>query len=513
MKRLLTLLWLVFFLLSGVSGLSFADLKISQLTNPGSATATDEIPINKVGTGTRKITVSNLAAYLAPLTETLTNKTLSGASNTFTNIPLSTAVTGALGPTNGGTGQTSLSAAINVLVPTQSGHAGNVLTTNGTAVSWVPPTSASCTGCGKINVQDISGVTVDNSSDDDGAALDTYLTANPTNQVVYFPKGTYEFKTSLFVDDVQNVKFECEPGAIIKKNAALDPVTVGEYLMVFRDGRDIEVSGCRFEGLTSSTTANNFGEQGILCASCIGFYVHHNKFYNFGDAAVRSTTGTRSGASADAVNTWILNNYFYNISQVTTTPAGTPVAGTGKGGTTNFWVANNVFDNLKGSVKACTRYPVYGAFILNNIINNSTALSTSTGVELCSYRMVVVDGNIITGSQSWAINDYTNGESSLNKFDWYDHKIVNNMIYDVARGIRVSNAAYTGDSLSSDTSGIVVANNTMRGVTGSGTVGITLVNGTFHGSSVHDNQMTGMTSGLYMIIPGSGVNSSNNVQD
>ncbi len=136
---------------------------------------------------------------------TLTNKTLSGSSNTFTDIPLLTAVTGVLPGANGGTGmdttlssgllkftigtpsvvqvsnadvaaaagigvtklealtasrpvitdgsgfltteaaldvsrggtgQTTVSAAINALLPSQSGNSGKYLTTNGTDVSW-----------------------------------------------------------------------------------------------------------------------------------------------------------------------------------------------------------------------------------------------------------------------------------------------------------------------------------------------------------------------------------------
>jgi len=44
-------------------------------------------------------------------TQTLTNKTISGASNTLTNISLSTAVTGTLPIANGGTGAASFAAA------------------------------------------------------------------------------------------------------------------------------------------------------------------------------------------------------------------------------------------------------------------------------------------------------------------------------------------------------------------------------------------------------------------
>jgi hypothetical protein len=103
-------------------------------------------------------------------TDTLTNKTINGSSNTITNVSLSTGVTGTLPVANGGTGATTL-AANNVLLgngtsapqavapgasgniltsdgttwasstpssplPSQTGNSGKVLTTNGTAASW-----------------------------------------------------------------------------------------------------------------------------------------------------------------------------------------------------------------------------------------------------------------------------------------------------------------------------------------------------------------------------------------
>jgi len=59
--------------------------------------------------------------------QTLTNKTISGSSNTLTNISLATAVTGTLPAANGGTGLTS------------PGTSGNVLTSNGTAWTSAAP--------------------------------------------------------------------------------------------------------------------------------------------------------------------------------------------------------------------------------------------------------------------------------------------------------------------------------------------------------------------------------------
>jgi hypothetical protein len=92
------------------------------------------------------ITPSNVLT--ASSTNTLTNKTINGSSNTVTNVPLSTGVTGTLPVANGGTGATTLTAnnvllgngtsAVQVVAP---GTAGNILTSNGT--TWTSAAAAS----------------------------------------------------------------------------------------------------------------------------------------------------------------------------------------------------------------------------------------------------------------------------------------------------------------------------------------------------------------------------------
>lgn len=67
---------------------------------------------------------------LEAATQTLTGKTMSGASNTFTNLSLTTAVTGTLPIANGGTGQTTATAAFNSLSPLTT--RGDLLTNDGT---------------------------------------------------------------------------------------------------------------------------------------------------------------------------------------------------------------------------------------------------------------------------------------------------------------------------------------------------------------------------------------------
>ena len=71
-------------------------------------------------------------------------------------------VSGTVAIANGGTGATTASGALTNLLPSQSGHAGKILTTDGTSASWVaPPASpvtsvASKTGAVTLDAADIS---------------------------------------------------------------------------------------------------------------------------------------------------------------------------------------------------------------------------------------------------------------------------------------------------------------------------------------------------------------------
>lgn len=70
--------------------------------------------------------------------QVLTNKTISGASNTITDISPS-ALSSAVPVNKGGTGASNAIDAINALLPSQSGNADKVLKTDGTNVSWASP--------------------------------------------------------------------------------------------------------------------------------------------------------------------------------------------------------------------------------------------------------------------------------------------------------------------------------------------------------------------------------------
>jgi hypothetical protein len=116
-------------------------VKISELTAASTFTGSEVLPVVQSST-TLKGSVAQITTYVAAATATLLNKTLSGTFNTFTNIPLSSAITGTLPVANGGTGVATYAAG-DLLYATATTTLAKLAATattfvllSGTAPSW-----------------------------------------------------------------------------------------------------------------------------------------------------------------------------------------------------------------------------------------------------------------------------------------------------------------------------------------------------------------------------------------
>ena len=135
---------------SGVSATAPSDLSLASSTVAISPYVDDAAFVTANGTASEGDIYLNTTSYvlrvyangawanvvMPALTQTLTNKTISGSSNTITNVSLSTGVTGTLPIANGGSGQTTADAALNAFLPSQTGNNGKFLKTDGSSTSW-----------------------------------------------------------------------------------------------------------------------------------------------------------------------------------------------------------------------------------------------------------------------------------------------------------------------------------------------------------------------------------------
>lgn len=114
------------------------------LSVTGAVNLSTVLSVTNGGTGLTSLTAgdmlyasaSNTLAKLAGATTT-GSVLLSGTiAPSWGKVPLTTHVTGTLPIANGGTGATTATAAINALLPTQTGNTDKILKTDGTNVSW-----------------------------------------------------------------------------------------------------------------------------------------------------------------------------------------------------------------------------------------------------------------------------------------------------------------------------------------------------------------------------------------
>jgi hypothetical protein len=330
-----------------------------------------------------------------------------------------------------------------------------------------------------------------------------FLLKRPDPSVMWrlrFLPGKYYLKLPLYSVGLQNVEIlsnPSEPAKFIK--AAGFPQ---DYLFYTRMSRNITIRGFEFYGQTSFQDSKNpvWTDQGIYFGSCNNVKIDNNKFFNFGNAAIRVTTNEADPVKGvNSFNTVVTNNYFNNIYQISTTSNDNV-----HGATANYLMQNNTIVNLRGSVKFASRTDgAKDIKILNNVINGGDRY----GLEIDNYDDFEIRDNTIENIRSVAINIYTAGDKDkiVRGFPWGDNfTIANNIIKSCGRGVRFSHEPFH-DGFQYVPRNLVIANNTLNVVREPATQvpAIAVLNGKVDGVKLSQNKLYSIASKNYIgLVPG-----------
>lgn len=329
----------------------------------------------------------------------------------------------------------------------------------------------------------------------------TYL-ANRSDQdtpwTMKFDAGKYYLERQIGANSLKNVTLLSDrnnPAILIKS-----PSFQNEYLFYTRFSKNIAVKNFDFYGLsrvynpnnyTSDPTAPVWMDQGLYFGSSNGVVVNMNRFFSFGNAAIRITTTERDPVrGVNSFNSEVTQNYFNNVFQVTTTSNDTV-----HGGSSDFLFQGNTFDDLRGSIKFASRT----AGASNVYIRYNTIRSSSTdGIEIVGYVNMDIYKNVFQNIARNAINCYSNGRS-VTGFQWGENiTFRNNTVKNTGGGFRFSADAF-GDGFQPIPKNVTFTANEFSDLTGSAPA-ITLLNSPFPGLTITNNKFNNIPSKTYYYI-------------
>lgn len=332
----------------------------------------------------------------------------------------------------------------------------------------------------------------------------TYLTNRAdkaTQWTMKFAPGKYTLSAQVAATGLQNTILSSNPSspAQIVKVAGWDSATSGEYLLNFRMANKVQLLGFEFYGQTNFANGPTpyWPDQGVYFGSGNVVKVDSNKFYNFGNTALRVVTDSRDPVpGVNSFKTLVSNNLFNNIYQTATTSTDSIHGGTAQ----STW-SNNTYVNLRGSVKFASR--TAGAQAIE-FINNTINGSDHYGLEINNYTNFKIANNKLQNIKEYAMTIYTNGSGDIMKsgFSWGDNfTISGNTIQNVGYGIRYAHNAFW-DGIQNTPKNLVIDNNTISGVTNttSYTPVISVTGGIVDGVQVTNNKLSAITNKKYVSV-------------
>lgn len=338
-----------------------------------------------------------------------------------------------------------------------------------------------------------------------------------TPWTLQFKPGKYTLSAQITVSGLQNTIITStdtsNPAKLVKMDG-WNSASSAEYLLSIRMGKKVQLLNMEFYGQTSFANGPNpyWPDQGVYFGSCDTVKIDGNKFYNFGNTALRVVTDNRDPVpGVNSFRTLVNNNTFNNIYQTATTSTDNI-----HGGTALATWSNNTYLNLRGSVKFASRTPgAQSIEFTGNTINGGDHY----GLEIDNYTDFKIQNNTLQNIKEYAMTIYTNGSGDVMKsgFPWGDNfNISGNTLTNVGSGIRFDHRAFW-DGSQNIPKNLVIDNNTIKQVTTTASYipVITITGSVVNGVQVTNNKMSAIANKKYINIQSgsTNVNTSGNTAD
>lgn len=372
---------------------------------------------------------------------------------------------------------------------------------------------------GVLDVTDFGAIPNDNKNDDQAInhtlnMLQMTLSEQEplANLTILFPPGTYDLKTNISLTNFDSLKIIGVKGAtspsVLRKteqfgNANNKLIGNGKQGAIFdlRFGRGLTLKYLKLVGqLSSLSEPYLWWDRGIYVGSTHHTVISENEFHHFGDSALTIVTDNEDSSNRiNSANHMVYRNYFYNITQTSTT--------SDHGGNVEYNFIENTAEHVKGSIKFATRKE--GAAFLN-IFNNriisagiGSGISTNNGIEIEGYKNVnILENTLSNGDGVGIVIRSAQSAKVQSAYDWNNVSITGNTISGYRQGIYVSNLPHSGDGSLATATNIAVSNNQIESLwNGQNQAAIHFVGSQFEQSRVINNTIVG---GLYDVWPEKG---------
>lgn len=419
---------------TGVSSSAVFPTSGALVTETGTETLT-----NKALTQPIIATVSNAGVLTLPATtdtlvarattDTLTNKSLSGSSNTFTSIPLGTAVTGILGTTLGGTGVSG-----SALFPSS----GTVVTESGSETLTNKVLTTPVINSGAV----FNGATA--------GATTVIATASGPSYIFALPSGTGNSGQILSTDGTGKTSWVAAGGT-----GSVTSVSLADSGGIFSNtGSPVTTSGTLTENVTGTSGGIPYFSSSSQLQSS-GILTSHGVIYGGGAASspVVTAAGTNNQvlvANSSGVPTF--GSVQLASSAAVTGVLTVPNGGTGGASfTTNSVivgasagalaiVTNNSSATNKFLTQSSSGAPVWATIVTGDIPNTITAATTFTnGINVPTSSGAGV--NVYSTTFTPTINSGSGGITGDSPGTMYVSRVGNNVTCSGTIGITSNSAA------------------------------------------------------------------------